>query len=187
MALSICVYCSSSNQLAPHYPQAAAQLGRAIGERGHQLVYGGGKVGLMGIVARSAMEAGARVTGVIPEALVERELALQSVDELIVTSNMHERKATMALRADAFIALPGGFGTWEEIIEIVTHRLLSLHAKPCVILNLKGYYDPLLEQFERGFVEGFVAREHRCHYEVAETVEAALDTIETPSPAVKEI
>ena len=178
MNKAICVFCGSSSAVDGLYVQAARDLGTAMAERGHSLVFGGGKIGLMGEVAGAIMDGGGSVVGVIPEALKDLELALESVDELIVTDGMHERKATMARRADAFVALPGGFGTLEEITEIIAHRQLKIHPKPCVILNLDGYYDPLIAQFERGFDEGFIKEIYRNMYQVTRSVSETLDFIE---------
>ncbi|NQU43781.1 TIGR00730 family Rossman fold protein [bacterium] len=176
--LSICVYCASSSAIPQAYVAAARELGEAISLRKHTLVYGGGKVGLMGTVAQACLDGGARVIGVIPEVLKARELAMETVDELIVTRDMHQRKATMAARADGFIALPGGFGTFEEILETITHRLLGLHQKTCVILNINNYYRPLLEQFDQALQQGFACKEFLGHYLVAQTPNEALDLIE---------
>jgi uncharacterized protein (TIGR00730 family) len=125
------------------------------------LVYGGGNVGLMGTIADAVTEGGGKVIGVIPEALVERELAHRGVAELLVVRSMHERKAKMAELSDAFIAMPGGFGTFEEFCEIITWAQLGLHRKPCGILNVEGYYDPLLSLFDRAVSEGFVHQDNR--------------------------
>jgi uncharacterized protein (TIGR00730 family) len=157
---------------------AARELGEGIAQRGHRLVYGGGKVGLMGEVALAVLAHGGHVTGVIPEALRDLELALESADKMIVTRDMYERKATMARLADAFIALPGGFGTLEEISEIIAHRLLSVHEKPCVILNLNGFYDALLAQFDRFSDEGFADETHRYQYHETRSVPETLDLLE---------
>jgi uncharacterized protein (TIGR00730 family) len=157
----ICVFCGSSTGNRRPYTQAALDLGRALCARRIGLVYGGGNVGLMGIVADAVMESGGEVTGVIPEALVQRELAHRAVTELIVVRSMHERKAKMAELSDAFIAMPGGYGTFEEFCEIITWAQLGLHRKPCAILNVEGYYDPLLALFDRAVAEGFVHPSNR--------------------------
>lgn len=143
-AFSICVYLGSRPGENPAFTQAAKDVGQWIGEHGGQLVYGGGRSGLMGTVAESTRKAGGRVVGVIPKALVDKELANQSCDELHIVNNMHERKAMMAERSDAFIALPGGIGTFEELFEIWTWRQLGYHDKPVGLLNVDGYYDGLL-------------------------------------------
>ena len=157
----VCVFCGSSNGARFVYADAARLLGRALLRRKIGLVYGGGCVGLMGAIADVVMEGGGEVIGVIPEALVERELAHRTVSELMIVPSMHERKAKMADLSDAFIAMPGGFGTFEEFCEIITWAQLGLHRKPCAILNVEGYYDPLLELFDRAVVEGFVHPENR--------------------------
>ena len=143
-AFSICVYCGSRPGRTQEFRDLAAEVGRWIGERGGQLVYGGGNAGLMGIVADAALASGGSVVGVIPHALVEREFAKRDCTELHVVDNMHERKRLMAERADAFLALPGGIGTMEEFFEVWTWRQLGYHDKPIGLLNAGGYYDPLL-------------------------------------------
>jgi uncharacterized protein (TIGR00730 family) len=157
----VCVFCGSSNGARFVYADAARLLGRALLRRKIGLVYGGGCVGLMGAIADVVMEGGGEVIGVIPEALVERELAHRTVSELMIVRSMHERKAKMADLSDAFIAMPGGFGTFEEFCEIITWAQLGLHRKPCGILNVEGYYDPLLALFDRAVVEGFIYPENR--------------------------
>ena len=152
----ICVFCGSSKGLRPQYAEAARAMGRALLRRNIGLVYGGGCIGLMGTIADAVMEGGGEVIGVIPEALVERELARREVTELMVVRSMHERKAKMAEVSDAFVAMPGGYGTFEEFCEIITWAQLGLHRKPCGILNVEGYYDPLLSLFDRAVAEGFV-------------------------------
>ena len=142
--LSICVYCGSRPGARPEYAEAARALGTAIGQRGWQLVYGGGRAGLMGIVADAALAAGAPVIGVIPESLMSRELGHPGLSELHVVQTMHERKLMMAERSDAFIALPGGIGTFEELFEVWSWRQLGYHDKPLALLNVAGYYDTLL-------------------------------------------
>lgn len=141
---SICVYCGSRPGLSPAFADVATQVGTWIGKHGGQLVYGGGKGGLMGIVAGAALKAGAHVVGVIPKALVEKEWANNECSELHIVETMHDRKRMMAERADAFLALPGGIGTFEELFEVWTWRQLGYHDKPIGILNVAGYYDQLL-------------------------------------------
>jgi|ERR1051326_1115684 uncharacterized protein (TIGR00730 family) len=152
----ICVFCGSSTGIRSAYAEAARAMGQALLAKRIGLVYGGGNVGLMGTIADSVMQGSGEVIGVIPEALVERELAHGSVTELIVVRSMHERKAKMAELADAFIAMPGGYGTFEEFCEIITWAQLGLHRKPCGILNVNGYYDPLMTLFDHAVAEGFV-------------------------------
>ena len=143
-AFSICVYCGSRTGLNPEFAAVAVQVGTWIGQHSGQLVYGGGKSGLMGIVADATLKAGGRVVGVIPKALVEKEWAHHGCTELHIVDTMHDRKRMMAERADAFLALPGGIGTFEELFEVWTWRQLGYHDKPIGLLNTAGYYDPLL-------------------------------------------
>ena len=143
-SFSLCVYCGSRPGLDPQFAVLARTVGQWIGRRGGQLVYGGGKAGLMGVVAESTLEAGGRVVGVIPKALVEKEWALHDCTELHIVDTMHDRKRMMAERADAFVALPGGIGTFEELFEVWTWRQLGYHDKPVGLLNCGGYYDGLL-------------------------------------------
>src|ERR1051326_7718022 len=146
----ICVFCGSSRGGNPVYAEAARRLGAALAERGIGLVYGGGQIGLMGIVADAVMAAGGEGIGGIPEALALKEVAHEGLTELRVVGSMHERKALMADLAHAFIAMPGGFGTFEEFCEIVTWAQLGMHTKPCGLLNVNGFYDPLLALFDLG-------------------------------------
>jgi len=149
---SICVYLGSRPGSNPRFAEAATAVGHWIGERGGQLVYGGGRSGLMGTVAEATRVAGGRVVGVIPQALVDKELANQLCDELHIVTSMHERKAMMAERSDAFLALPGGIGTFEELFEVWTWRQLGYHDKPLGLLNVDGYYDGM-QQFLRTSVD----------------------------------
>jgi len=158
----ICVFCGSSRGGRPEYVGAARGLGGLLAERGIGLVYGGGNVGLMGELADAALAAGGEVTGVIPEALVQWEVAHSRLTDLRVVASMHERKALMADLADAFLALPGGFGTFEEFCEVLTWSQLGLHRKPCALFNVAGYYDPLLALFDHAVGEGFLRPEHRA-------------------------
>jgi cytokinin riboside 5'-monophosphate phosphoribohydrolase len=155
MTKLLCVYCASSDRLDPKYYAAAAELGREMVLRGWDLVYGGGKTGMMGAVARAVKQNGGRVIGVIPEFMKARELAYIDADELVTVITMRERKLLMETRADAFVALPGGWGTLEEIMEILTLRQLDVVRKPCVLLNQDGFYEPLLQLFERMLEDGF--------------------------------
>jgi uncharacterized protein (TIGR00730 family) len=158
---SICVFCGSSPGARPSYAVAAADLAKCLAARGVTIVYGGGNTGLMQVVADAALAAGGEVTGVIPRALVLKERAHTRLTKLHITESMHERKATMAELADAFIALPGGYGTFEEFCEILTWTQLGLHQKPCGILNVDGYYDHLLRLFDHAVVERFIQPDHR--------------------------
>lgn len=153
---SICVYCGSSPGRQPEYVQAAQALGADIGKRGIRLVYGGARVGLMGEVARAALTAGGKVIGIMPKALVDQEIACVSEIELRVVNDMHERKAAMADLSDGFIAMPGGFGTFEEFFEVLTWQQLGIHAKPCGLLNIQGYYDGLLSFIDHAAEEMFI-------------------------------
>lgn len=182
MPLSICVYSSSSNHIDDRYFAAAGELGRLIGTGGHTLVFGGGNIGLMNAMAVEVQKSGGKVVGVIPIALRQRAWCLESSDELIVTDGLRDRKAIMEERAEAFIAMPGGFGTLEELLEIITLKQLRYHAKAIVILDVGGYYDPLLEQFERMFAEGFARRKFAELYHVAASPSEALDYIEHYRP-----
>lgn len=158
---SVCVFCGSSTGNDPAYLTAARELGRALAGAGHTLVYGGASVGLMGAVADAARDSGGRVVGVIPESLVEKEIAHQSLDELRVVGSMHERKAMMNDLSDGFIALPGGNGTLEEFFEVLTWAQLGEHGKPCGLLNAAGYYDLLQSLFDHMVEQGFLRQEHR--------------------------
>jgi uncharacterized protein (TIGR00730 family) len=178
----ICVFCGSSEGFRPIYADTARALGRALVDRGLGLVYGGGNVGLMGIVADAVMQSGGEVIGVIPEALVERELAHGDVTQLIVVSSMHERKAKMAELADAFIAMPGGYGTFEEFCEIITWAQLGLHRKPCGILNVDRYYDPLLKLFDHAVAEGFLRPTNRLLVIQESDPRRLLDTLANYTP-----
>ncbi|MFB3815680.1 MAG: TIGR00730 family Rossman fold protein [Terriglobales bacterium] len=154
MPLNLCVFCSSSDVIEPDYFRAATELGHTMAQRGDVLVYGGTNAGLMGAVARAMHRHAGRVVGVIPGFMAARGLAYAPADELIVTKDIRERKARMEDRADAFIALPGGFGTLEEMLEIITLKQLQRHSKPVIFLNTGGFYDPLIALFEH-------MREHR--------------------------
>ncbi|MFN4120045.1 TIGR00730 family Rossman fold protein [Acidovorax sp.] len=156
VAFSVCVYCGSRPGENPAFADAAKAVGTWIGRHGGQLVYGGGRSGLMGTVAEATRVAGGRVVGVIPQALVDKELANRLCDELHIVQTMHERKAMMAERSDAFIALPGGIGTFEELFEVWTWRQLGYHDKPLGLLNVAGYYDALMGFLNHSVVSGFM-------------------------------
>ena len=155
-AFSVCVYCGSRPGENPAFADAARSVGTWIGQRGGQLVYGGGRSGLMGTVAEATRQAGGRVVGVIPQALVDKELANRLCDELHIVQTMHERKAMMAERSDTFLALPGGIGTFEELFEVWTCRQLGYHDKPIGLLNVAGYYDALLGFLHTSVASGFM-------------------------------
>lgn len=177
--LSVCVFCASADGLPEVYLDAARRLGAELARRGHRLVYGGGNVGLMGEVARAVHAGGGKIFGAIPRSLVDRELAYGPADELLVTETLRERKAAMDARADAFIALPGGFGTLEELLEVVTLRQLGLHDRPIVLLNVAGYWDPFLALVRSLLEQGFAPRGEGELFEVADTAEKALDLAES--------
>jgi uncharacterized protein (TIGR00730 family) len=174
---SLCVYCGSRNGTAPDFARVAADVGRWIGERGGQLVYGGGNNGLMGVLAGAALAAGGRVVGVIPHALVERECARLDCTELHVVDNMHERKRMMAERSDAFLALPGGIGTMEELFEVWTWKQLGYHDKPLGVLNANGYYDPLLAFLRSSVDSGFMGDWQMDLLRVGDTAPALLQDL----------
>ena len=171
---TICVFCGSRSGTNSCYAEAARELGETIATRGHTLIYGGGNIGLMGIVARSALNLGGTVVGVIPQFMAEREIALEETTELIVVGSMHQRKAIMAERADAFVALPGGYGTCDELFEILTWHQIGLHAKPITLLNVNNFFDPLLTWADHMAAEGFLQEKHRNYLRVAATVDEVL-------------
>jgi uncharacterized protein (TIGR00730 family) len=175
--LSICVYCGSRHGADPAYTAAARALGTAIGQRGWQLVYGGGKVGLMGEVADATLAAGGRVVGIIPQTLQEREVGHPALHELHVVQTMHQRKQMMAERADAFIALPGGIGTLEELYEVWTWRQLGYHDQPIALLNTAGYYDALLSFMDHAVAQGFLTPEQQAVVQVGTEPETLLETL----------
>ncbi|MGC8551105.1 MAG: TIGR00730 family Rossman fold protein [Acidobacteriaceae bacterium] len=174
----VCVFCASTEGGSWEYMDQARVMGRGIAGRGLGLVYGGATVGTMGAVADATLQAGGEVVGVIPEVLMERELGHARLTELHVVRTMHERKALMAERADAFVALPGGFGTLDEFIEILTWAQLRIHTKPCVLVNVLGYYDGLLEFLQTGVERGFLKRENFELIRVARDADEALDLVE---------
>lgn len=179
----VCVFCSSSTAVAPAFFTAATALGRSIAQRGHALVYGAGAVGLMGAVARAVHAHGGYVVGYIPEFMhVRPGVAYAQADELVVTRDMRERQALMEARADAFVVLPGGFGTLGEMFEILTFKQLERHAKPLVIVNTCGFYDDLLHLLEHMVAERFARPDHRHLYHVVADPGEALDYIETYEP-----
>jgi uncharacterized protein (TIGR00730 family) len=171
----VCVYCGANRGRNPAYAAAAQAMGRALARRGIELVTGGGRVGLMGVVADAALEAGGRVTGVIPQALMAKELAHQGLSELVVTDSMHERKARMAELSDGFVALPGGLGTYEELFEIWTWAQLGWHHKPCGLLNALGFYDRLVAFVDGACEAGFLKAEHRAMLVVESDPDPLLD------------
>jgi hypothetical protein len=179
---SICVFCGSSLGNDPIYQQMAEATGRAIAAQGQSLIYGGGRSGLMGVVANSALQAGGRVIGVIPHALVDRELAHTGLSELHIVNNMHERKTKMAELSDAFVALPGGAGTLEEIFEQWTWSQLGIHQKPCAFLNVEGFYDDLLKMLQGSVERGFSQERFVDKLIVAEQIENILAAFSVYQP-----
>jgi uncharacterized protein (TIGR00730 family) len=175
----LCVFCGSSPGARPAYREVAADLGRALARGGFGLVYGGSKVGLMGVLADAVLEARGEVVGVIPQALMKKELAHTGLTELRVVASMHERKQMMADLSDGFIALPGGMGTVEEMAEVLTWAQLGMHRKPCGLLNVEGYYDRLTAFFDHATAERFVTPAHRSMLVVATTPDALLDAFQT--------
>jgi uncharacterized protein (TIGR00730 family) len=185
---NICVFAGSSSGSRPDYRSAAEELGRALAQRNLGVVFGGGCVGLMGALADTALAAGGDVTGIIPEALVAREVAHRGLSRLHVVSSMHERKALMAELSDAFLALPGGWGTLEEFFEVLTWAQLGLHRKPCGLINVGGYFDGLLSFLGHAVGERFVKPENQSLVLVASSVGDMVDQLERyqpPAPAEK--
>jgi uncharacterized protein (TIGR00730 family) len=177
---SVCVYCGSSPGRDETYAKAGHLLGRSIAKSGLRLIYGGGTKGIMGAVAEGALKAGGKVTGIIPRFLINREAtetALDRLDELVITDNMHERKHRMFEKSDAFVALPGGIGTVEEIVEIMTWGQLGHHRKPIVFANIKGFWDPMLALLDHMGSEGFIHTAHRVKPLVVEDPEAIVAAI----------
>lgn len=179
---SICVYCGSNPGTDPAYAAAATELGTLLAQRGIGLVYGGGDVGLMGIVADAALAAGGHVTGVIPQDLWDKEVGHTGLSELLVVHSMHERKLAMADRSDAFIALPGGVGTFEEVFEAITWNQLGIHTKPVGLLDVAGFYGPLLGFLDQTVTAGFVRPGHRDMIVSATEPAAMLDALHAWEP-----
>ena len=175
----LCVFCGSSVGSNPAYAEAAVTLGSLLARRGIGLVYGGGNVGLMGVIADAALAAGGEVIGVIPKALADREVAHHGVTELRVVDSMHTRKAMMADLSDAFIAMPGGVGTFEEFFEAITWTQLGLHRKACGLLNVAGFYTPLAAFIDQAVSDGFIKPVHRAAIVVDDNPERLLDTLTT--------
>jgi len=182
MHRAVCVYCASSGAIDRRYFEVAAELGELLARRGLALVYGGGNIGLMGAMAGAVHKHGGRVIGVIPRFMVDKELAYRAADELIVVETMRERKAVMEERADAFVALPGGWGTMEEVLEVLTLKQLQQHAKPVAFLNTDGFYDPLLAMFERLVELRFKKPDHHGLYHVADHPHELLDWLANHHP-----
>jgi uncharacterized protein (TIGR00730 family) len=176
----VCVFCGARSGNAPAYAEAAAALGRRIGERGLGLVYGGARVGLMGTLADAALSAGAPVLGVLPRALSSVEVAHPGLTELILVDGLHARKARMTAESDAFIALPGGFGTLDELFEALTWAQLGLHTRPLGLLNVDGFWNPLVATIERQVAAGFVTPSDRARLTVEAGPDALLDALGAP-------
>jgi hypothetical protein len=177
----VCVFCGSSPGVDRRHRDAAIELGRLLASAGLTVVYGGGRTGLMGTLADAALGAGGRVVGVIPGPLTPREIVHPGITELRVTPTLHARKALMAELADAFVALPGGFGTFEETLEMLTWSQLGIHAKPVGLLNVAGYYEPLLRLVDQAVALGFVSPEHRSLLKVAEEPVTLLERMGRPA------
>lgn len=178
---SVCVFCGSSSGTRPEYAEHARELGRLLAEQKIRLVYGGGNVGLMGCVADAVLQNGGEVLGVIPQMLAEREVAYLTVTELRVVQSMHERKAIMAEESDAFVALPGGIGTFEELFEVFTWAQLAIHQKPIGLLNSAGYYSPLLTFLEYAVTERFMTRATHDLLRIATTPAELLEKVAQPA------
>ena len=182
---ALCVYCGSSGKVRESHLAAARHLGSLAAGQGVDIVFGGGRVGLMGALAEGALAAGGRVVGIIPEHLEVLEVGLRSASEYIVVDSMHARKQLMAERADAFCALPGGLGTLDETFEIITWRQLKLHDKPILLVNIDGYWDPLLRMIDHQIAEGYLRGPTDGLYQVVDRVEDVLEVASSaPSPAI---
>lgn len=182
----LCVFCGSSSGARPIYEEAAAQLGTLLSRLGIALVFGGGRVGLMGVLADSVLAAGGQAFGVIPRDLLEKEIAHTRLTQLHVVESMHQRKALMAGLADAFVLLPGGYGSWEEFCEVITWAQLGMHSKPCGVLNVAGYYDPLLSLTSIAVNEGFIRPAHRLMMIVEAAADVLLSRLAT-APNISEV
>jgi len=183
---SVCVFCGANKGTSPAFADAARALGRLLAARGIELVYGGGNVGLMGKIADAVLAAGGQVTGVIPRALLEKELGHRGVQRLLVVGSMHERKAKMAELSDAFVALPGGFGTFEELCEVLTWSQLGFHDKPCALFDVEGYWRPLAQMFDSAVANGFLRAENRAIVLEETDPERLLDALERWRPVRRE-
>jgi uncharacterized protein (TIGR00730 family) len=183
----ICVFTGSRHGTRPEYAQAATELGKELIARGYGLVYGGGNVGLMNVIADTVLDLGGHVTGVIPDSLVSKEVAHRGLSDLRVVQSMHERKALMAELSNGFIAMPGGIGTMEEFFEVLSWAQLGLHEKPCGLLNVAGYYDPLIEFLDRAVAQDFIKPKHRALLLVESEPALLLDRFEKKlaAPAAK--
>ena len=179
---TVCVFCASSDGARPSYGAAARRMGSALARRGLGLVYGGGRVGLMGVLADAALRAGGKVMGVIPDALLEKEVAHVGLSKLYVVGSMHERKKLMADLSDGFVTLPGGYGTLEEFLEVLSWAQLGIHEKPCGLLEVEGYWEPLSSLFDKAVAEGFVKPDHRSLVLTEEDPELLLEKMSRYTP-----
>ena len=175
---SVCVYCASSATAPEWLNEEVREFGKGLASRGWRLVYGGASIGVMGALADAVLSAGGEVLGVIPKALIGREVAHPRLTELKVVETMHDRKAEMFKAADAFVAFPGGFGTMEEFFEMLTWKQMGIHSKPIVFVNSHGFYDPLMAQFERCIAEGIIRKEARILYSLAEKSTQVFNVLE---------
>lgn len=175
--ISVCVYCGARSGRDPEFLKAAQAVGRAIAERGWRLVYGAGDIGIMGEVARAAQSGGADTLGVIPQHLVDAEVAKRDLSQLIVTETMHERKKVMFMNADAVAVLPGGAGSLDEFFEVLTWAQLGLHNKPVTLLNISGYWDPLIALIDHVIAAGFASDSLRDHFGVASTIDTLIESL----------
>jgi uncharacterized protein (TIGR00730 family) len=182
MTKSLCVFCGSQHGSDRRFRAAATRLGELIASAGLKLIYGGGRVGLMGAVADAAMAAGGEVLGLIPARLLEREVGHRAITELVVARDMFDRKDQMIARADAFVVLPGGLGTLDELLEVVTLRQLGYHGKPIVLVNLAGYWDPLIALVDQVITHGFAAPNVRALYRAVDSVEEVLPALGIDAP-----
>lgn len=180
--MNICVFCSSSNAIPELYFDEARKLGKLIGDHHHEIIYGGATVGLMHTVAESARQAGARSVGIIPESIHKRRLSSPLDHEQIITPNMRDRKYLMRKRSDAFIALPGGFGTLEEILEVITLKQLQYHNKAIVFINTEGFFNSLFDQFDRAYHESFSKEEYKSTYFISANSLEAINYIHNYQP-----
>ena len=174
---SVCVFCGSRNGTKPEYVQSATDLGQQMAKKGWRLVYGAGDVGLMGAVSRAAQDAGGSTFGVIPVHLLAREMAKRDLGSFIITENMHERKKVMFMNSDAIVVLPGGAGSLDEFFEVLTWRQLTLHAKPIYLVDIEGYWQPLLALIEQTINEGFADKSLRDFYVVVDTVDELVEAL----------
>jgi uncharacterized protein (TIGR00730 family) len=179
---SVCVYCGSSGAVDPRYRDAAVRLGATLAKNGIALVYGGGRVGLMGLMADACLQAGGQVIGIIPEFLRAREVGHGAVTELVVADNMHDRKRTMFERSDGFVVLPGGLGTLEEMFEVLTWKQLKLHDKPIVVVDIAGYWRPLEALIDHVIREGFTSPAMRQQFQVVDDVDRVVPTLTAAVP-----